>query len=189
MTRIHVRLNLEHEPAELVLLRLDGAARRLSRHRARCMNHERGQQLRHAEVVDRGPEEHGRLLAAPIEVDVEFRRRTPHELDLVAEGCRAVAEQLRRCMAHEPVDRPKDNKHEAALAANIERFKGIWTVVYNKYYVDELYQKTVLNGSVAWARICSWFDGNILDAIVNLAGKITLVFANLDGAIDKYLVD
>jgi NADH-quinone oxidoreductase subunit L len=83
----------------------------------------------------------------------------------------------------------KDNKHEAALSANIERFKGIWTVVYNKYYVDELYQKTVLAGSIAWARVCSWFDGKIIDAIVNLVGKITVAFANFDGAIDKYVVD
>jgi NADH-quinone oxidoreductase subunit L len=83
----------------------------------------------------------------------------------------------------------KDNKNEAALLARIEKYKGIWTVIYNKYYVDELYQKTVLNGSVAWARICSWFDANIVDAIVNLAGKVTVIFANIDGAIDKYVVD
>jgi NADH-quinone oxidoreductase subunit L len=83
----------------------------------------------------------------------------------------------------------KDNKHEAALLANIERFKGVWTLVYNKYFVDELYQKTVLKPSIVWARICSWFDGHIIDALVNLAGKVTVVFANIDGAIDKYLVD
>ncbi len=83
----------------------------------------------------------------------------------------------------------KDNKREAALAANIERFKGIWTVVYNKYYVDELYAKTVIAGSMAWSRTCSWFDANIVDRIVNLAGTVTRAFANLDGAIDKYIVD
>ena len=46
----------------------------------------------------------------------------------------------------------KDNKHEAALAANLERFKGIWTVVYNKYYVDELYAKTVVAGPLGGRR-------------------------------------
>jgi NADH-quinone oxidoreductase subunit L len=83
----------------------------------------------------------------------------------------------------------KDNKHEAALTANIERFKGIWTVVYNKYFVDELFAKVVIFPSMAWAKACSWFDANIVDALVNLAGTITRAFANLDGAIDKYLVD
>ncbi|HSM91891.1 MAG TPA: proton-conducting transporter membrane subunit [Anaeromyxobacteraceae bacterium] len=83
----------------------------------------------------------------------------------------------------------KDNKHEAALTANIERFKGIWTVVYNKYFVDELYAKTVVAGSMGWARVCSWFDANVVDAIVNLAGTVTRAFSNLDAAIDKYVVD
>jgi NADH-quinone oxidoreductase subunit L len=83
----------------------------------------------------------------------------------------------------------KDNKHSAALAANIERFKGIWTVVYNKYYVDELYAKTVILGSLAWSRACSWFDTYIVDALVDLVATITRTFANVDGAIDKYIVD
>jgi NADH-quinone oxidoreductase subunit L len=83
----------------------------------------------------------------------------------------------------------KDNKHEAALNAAIERNKGIWTVVYNKYFVDELYAKTVILGSLSWAKVCSWFDEHIVDALVNLAGTITRAFANIDGAIDKYIVD
>jgi NADH-quinone oxidoreductase subunit L len=83
----------------------------------------------------------------------------------------------------------KDNKNEAALNARIERYKGLWTVVYNKYFVDEFYAKTVIAGSMAWARTCSWFDANIVDALVNLTGTVTRGFANFDGAIDKYVVD
>jgi NADH-quinone oxidoreductase subunit L len=71
----------------------------------------------------------------------------------------------------------------------LERWKRAWTVVYNKYYVDELYQATVLRGSVALARACSWFDKNIIDGAVNLAGFVTRVFADIDGVIDRYLVD
>jgi NADH-quinone oxidoreductase subunit L len=83
----------------------------------------------------------------------------------------------------------KDNRHEAALKAMIERWKGAWTVVYNKYYVDELYEVVVLRPSQAVARAFSWFDGRILDGLVNAVGAVTKVFANLDGAIDKYVVD
>jgi len=83
----------------------------------------------------------------------------------------------------------KDNKHQAALEANIERFKGIWTVVYNKYFVDELYAKTVVLGAMSWAKVCSWFDANIIDALVNLAGTVTRAFSNIDAAIDTYIVD
>ncbi|HEX7598803.1 MAG TPA: proton-conducting transporter membrane subunit, partial [Polyangia bacterium] len=40
----------------------------------------------------------------------------------------------------------------------LERWKRAWTVVYNKYYVDEIYQATVVNGSVVLAKILSWID-------------------------------
>jgi NADH-quinone oxidoreductase subunit L len=83
----------------------------------------------------------------------------------------------------------KDNRHEAALQAMIERWKGVWTVVFNKYYVDELYERVVVRPAQAVARAFSWFDGRILDALVNAVGAVTKVFANLDGAIDKYVVD
>jgi NADH-quinone oxidoreductase subunit L len=82
----------------------------------------------------------------------------------------------------------KDGKSHVP-ARLLERWKRPWTVVYNKYYVDELYQATILRGSVALARVLSWFDMHLIDGLVNLAGAITRVFANLDGAIDRYLVD
>ncbi len=83
----------------------------------------------------------------------------------------------------------KDNRNEAALKAMIERWKGVWTVVYNKYYVDELYEVMVLRPTSQVARAFSWFDGKILDGLVHTVAAFTRAFANLDGAIDKYLVD
>jgi NADH-quinone oxidoreductase subunit L len=83
----------------------------------------------------------------------------------------------------------RDNRNEAALRAMIERWKGVWTVVYNKYYVDELYAWMVLRPAAAVARAFSWFDGRIIDGLVHAVAAVTRMFANLDGAIDKYLVD
>jgi NADH-quinone oxidoreductase subunit L len=71
----------------------------------------------------------------------------------------------------------------------LERWKRAWTVVYNKYYVDEIYQATVVNGSVVFAKILSWIDSRLIDGVVNLAGAITRTVANIDGVIDRYLVD
>jgi NADH-quinone oxidoreductase subunit L len=71
----------------------------------------------------------------------------------------------------------------------LERWKRAWTVVYNKYYVDEIYEATVVRGSLVFARILSYIDSRLIDGAVNLAGAVTRLFANLDGAIDKYLVD
>jgi NADH-quinone oxidoreductase subunit L len=82
----------------------------------------------------------------------------------------------------------KDGKSEVP-ARLLAQWKGAWTVVYNKYYVDELYAFLVLKPSVKLAQAASWFDGNIIDRLVLLAGSVTKVVANIDGAIDKYLVD
>jgi NADH-quinone oxidoreductase subunit L len=70
-----------------------------------------------------------------------------------------------------------------------ERFTGIWTVVYNKYYVDELYARIVLKPAVGVARAFSRFDGTVIDGAVNFAGAIGRFLGRLDAAIDRYLVD
>jgi NADH-quinone oxidoreductase subunit L len=70
-----------------------------------------------------------------------------------------------------------------------ERFLGVWTVIYNKYYVDELYQAGVIRPSVALARALSWFDLHIIDGLVNLVGAIGRTLGAIDAAIDTYLVD
>ena len=82
----------------------------------------------------------------------------------------------------------KDGK--SAVPARLkERALGAWTVVYDKYYVDELYHHVVIRPSLAFARAMSWFDGRILDAIVNAVGAIARGVARIDGLIDTYVVD
>jgi NADH-quinone oxidoreductase subunit L len=82
----------------------------------------------------------------------------------------------------------KDNRSQVP-ARLLARWQGVWNVIYNKYFVDELYQATILRGSVALARVLSWLDKHLVDGLVNLAGAVARVFAELDGAIDRYLVD
>jgi NADH-quinone oxidoreductase subunit L len=69
------------------------------------------------------------------------------------------------------------------------RFERAWTVVYNKYYVDELYAFIVLKPSVALARSLSRFDGSVIDGLVNFVGAIGRFLGRFDAGIDKYLVD
>jgi len=82
----------------------------------------------------------------------------------------------------------KDGRSEVP-ARLLARWKGAWNVVYNKYFVDEIYQATVVRGALALARLCAWIDKYFVDGLVNLAGAVGRVFAELDGAIDRYLVD
>jgi NADH-quinone oxidoreductase subunit L len=82
----------------------------------------------------------------------------------------------------------KDNKSHVPAALKT-RFNAAWTVVYNKYYVDELYDLVVIRPSLYWSRFLSWIDGHLIDWLVNFVGTVTRLFANLDGAIDRYFVD
>ena len=70
-----------------------------------------------------------------------------------------------------------------------ERFAAAWTVVYNKYYVDEAYHALVVRPATFFARFLAWFDQHVIDWVVNVAGWVGRVVANIDGAIDTYLVD
>src|SRR3954469_8853012 len=68
-------------------------------------------------------------------------------------------------------------------------FPRAWSVIFNKYYVDELYQATIVRGSVLLARAFYWVDQNLIDALVNFMGLLGRAVAYVDAAIDKYIVD
>jgi NADH-quinone oxidoreductase subunit L len=129
--------------------------------------------------------EHWLEPALTAQAAVPFAEHASHALEYVFQGIGVLAGTVGWFFAMLLF---KDAK--STVPATLKgRFEGAWTVVYNKYYVDELYAATVLKGSMAFARGCSWFDSNVLDRTVLFVGTVTKVFANLDGAIDKYLVD
>ena len=70
-----------------------------------------------------------------------------------------------------------------------ERFAVVWAVVYNKYYVDELYQATVVRFSLFLSRVLYWFDQNVIDALVMFVGFLGRAIAYVDGAFDTWIVD
>ena len=74
-------------------------------------------------------------------------------------------------------------------ATLLARFPGVHRVVFNKYYVDEFYAATVLRGTAFLREALYWFDQNIIDGAVNLVGFVTRFVADIDGAIDRVLVD
>jgi NADH-quinone oxidoreductase subunit L len=70
-----------------------------------------------------------------------------------------------------------------------ERFARAWAVVYNKYYVDELYQATVVRFALALSRVLYWIDQNMIDGLVNFMGVVGRTVAYVDAAFDTYVVD
>ena len=69
------------------------------------------------------------------------------------------------------------------------RYFAFWTVVYNKYYVDEAYHALVVRPALFLAAFLSWFDQHVIDWLVNFVGWVARLFAAIDDAIDKYVVD
>lgn len=82
----------------------------------------------------------------------------------------------------------KDAKSSVPATLKV-KFPRIHEVVYNKYYVDELYQATVLRGTMLLARAWSTFDRVVIDGAVDGVATVARFVCNIEGAIDKYIVD
>ena len=68
-------------------------------------------------------------------------------------------------------------------------FKPLYTFSLNKWYFDELYDKTFVSGLIGLTKIFYWFDAKIIDGIVNGSAEVTRQFAFFIGAFDRIVVD
>jgi len=72
----------------------------------------------------------------------------------------------------------------------VQRFPFIHQTVLNKYYVDELYNGTVVKLVMGVSLILSWIDKYIVDGIVNLVRHLTVILGGEGSNLfDKYVVD
>ena len=70
-----------------------------------------------------------------------------------------------------------------------EKFRPLYNGSLNKWYIDEIYDATFISGTLAFSNFLYWFDSNIVDGIVNGAGKVTVVISKISNVFDKYVVD
>ncbi|HEV7241383.1 MAG TPA: NADH-quinone oxidoreductase subunit L [Thermoanaerobaculia bacterium] len=71
-----------------------------------------------------------------------------------------------------------------------QRLGPVHTLLANKYWVDELYNATVIGGTLAFSRLMWWFDMWVVDGIVNGVRHLTVVaFGHGSNLFDKYVVD
>jgi NADH-quinone oxidoreductase subunit L len=77
----------------------------------------------------------------------------------------------------------------ARAAEPLRRLGGVWRLIHNKYYVDEIYQATVVRGTVAFATLNGIVDSRLVDGVVNAAGKGGALFGVVNGWIDTHVVD
>ncbi|ACF11703.1 proton-translocating NADH-quinone oxidoreductase, chain L [Chlorobaculum parvum NCIB 8327] len=70
-----------------------------------------------------------------------------------------------------------------------QAIRPLYLYSFNKWYWDEIYDATVIKGSMLIARIFAWFDANIIDGIVNGVATVFRKVAFANGSFDKYVVD
>jgi len=70
-----------------------------------------------------------------------------------------------------------------------DKLKPLYLFSLNKWYFDELYEATIINGSKAFSRGCYWFDANVIDGLVNLTAHVGVFISNLVGRFDNGVVD
>ncbi|MFC1852897.1 NADH-quinone oxidoreductase subunit L [candidate division CSSED10-310 bacterium] len=71
----------------------------------------------------------------------------------------------------------------------VQKFSNLHRWVYNKYYVDELYEYVFVDGAKRLMRILAWFDLHIIDGIVDFTGRALVWITALSGKIDYDGVD
>jgi NADH-quinone oxidoreductase subunit L len=81
------------------------------------------------------------------------------------------------------VTSPEISEHMA------ERFAGAHRLLLHKYYVDELYDATVISGTFAAARGFWTFDRKVVDGAVNGTSWITVISSWFSGLTDRTIVD
>jgi NADH-quinone oxidoreductase subunit L len=69
------------------------------------------------------------------------------------------------------------------------RFPDAFQVLANKFYVDELYEASVLRANAWWARACDWLDRVIWTGVVLLVSYLILGLAWFDRFFDEYVVN
>ena len=75
-----------------------------------------------------------------------------------------------------------------------ERLAGVaggrlYQLLYDKYYVDEIYAATVLAFTLFLTRVSAAFDRYVIDYIVDGVATLTRLASRLNGLFDNYVVD
>ncbi len=71
----------------------------------------------------------------------------------------------------------------------VGRIKGVYRLVYRKYYVDEIYDALIVNRTKDLANACFFIDSQFVDGAVNGTAATTRGTATLSRLFDAYIVD
>jgi NADH:ubiquinone oxidoreductase subunit 5 (subunit L)/multisubunit Na+/H+ antiporter MnhA subunit len=77
----------------------------------------------------------------------------------------------------------------AALVSLRNRYDRAHAFVFEKYRVDELYDRVFVRTFRGLARFAAWFDAHVLDALILFVASLARAAATLSDVIDRHLVD
>jgi len=67
--------------------------------------------------------------------------------------------------------------------------KPYYRVLKSKYYMDEIYSRTIVRPGIKFADLVNWFDSRVIDGFVNLVGKVTVLISKGVHSFDTSVVD
>jgi NADH-quinone oxidoreductase subunit L len=70
-----------------------------------------------------------------------------------------------------------------------DSIKPLYNFSLNKWYFDELYDKTAVAFTMGLSKLSSWFDAKVVDGVVNGSASFTRVFSKYTGLFDNIFVD
>ena len=70
-----------------------------------------------------------------------------------------------------------------------QRFRPLYTFLYNKWYFDELYQLVIIRPCLALGRFLWGFDAHVVDGAVNGAAWLTMLWSDIKHWFDVWIVD
>lgn len=70
-----------------------------------------------------------------------------------------------------------------------KQFKLLHTATYRKWYFDEIYDATVIGGTLLLSKMLSYFDAKVIDGMVNLSAVVTNWSSKIVGLFDNVVVD
>ncbi len=68
------------------------------------------------------------------------------------------------------------------------RWRGVYQLLLNKYWVDEIYDAAVVNPTKRLGQASGKFDDRVVDGVVRAVGGMTQLGAALSTAIEKYVI-
>ncbi len=80
-------------------------------------------------------------------------------------------------------------KREELPQRFVERFPRLYNLIHNKYYVDEIYQRFIVNKLLALNEFLANFDNMVIDGFVNFTGVVVRAGSKVSGFFDNSFVD